>query len=156
MLYFENARSENRSLRCILDESSLLELGHTKDLGEDLSWQIESILWRSQGAGGEGDNRGWDGWTASPTQWTWVSVNSRSWWWIGRPGMLQSMGLHRVRHDWATVLNWTELNLRNDIPLKGCCWTIRRRDSWPPEETNSIQCQRRGWITHSFCVIKFY
>ena len=51
----------------------------------------------------------WDGWMASPTQWTWVWVNSRSWWWIGRPGMLQSMGLQRVRHSWATELNWTEL-----------------------------------------------
>ena len=51
-------------------------------------------------AGGEGDNRGWDGWMASPTQWTWVWVNSRSWWWTGRPGVLQSMGSQRVRYDW--------------------------------------------------------
>ena len=54
----------------------------------------------------EGDDRGWDGWMASPTQWTWVWVNSESWWWTGRPGVLQSMGLQRVRHDWATELNW--------------------------------------------------
>ena len=53
-------------------------------------------------AGGEGDNRGWDGWMASPTQWTWVWVNSRSWWWTGKPGMLQSMGLQRVGHNWVT------------------------------------------------------
>ena len=45
---------------------------------------------------------------ASPTQWTWVWVDSRSWWWTGRPGMLQSMGSQRVRHDWATELNWTK------------------------------------------------
>ena len=45
---------------------------------------------------------------ASPTQWTWVWVNSRNWWWTGRPGMLQFMGLQRVGHDWATELNWTE------------------------------------------------
>ena len=51
---------------------------------------------------GEGDGRGWDGWMASPTQWTWVWVSSRSWWWIGRPGVLQSMGLQRVGHDWVT------------------------------------------------------
>ena len=57
---------------------------------------------------GEGDNRGWDSWMASLTQWTWVWVNSRSWWWTGRPGMLQSMGLQRVGHDWATELNWNE------------------------------------------------
>ena len=56
-----------------------------------------------------GDNRGWDGWMASPTQWTWVWVSSRSWWWTGKPGMLQSMGSQRVRHNWMTELNWTEL-----------------------------------------------
>ena len=66
--------------------------------------------WERLKAGGEGDDRGWDGWMASPTQWTWVWVNSGSWWWTGRPGMLQSMGSQRVRHDWATELNWTELN----------------------------------------------
>ena len=64
--------------------------------------------WEGLGAGGEGDDRGWDGWMASPTQWTWVWVNSGSWWWTGRPGMLQFMGSQRVGHDWATELNWTE------------------------------------------------
>ena len=59
-------------------------------------------------AGGEGDNGGWDGWMASLTQWTWVWVNSRSWWWTGRPGVLQFMGSQRVGHDWTTELNWTE------------------------------------------------
>ena len=51
----------------------------------------------------------WDDWMASLTQWTWVLVNSRSWWWTGRPGMLRSMGSQRVAHDWATELNWTKL-----------------------------------------------
>ena len=60
--------------------------------------------WR---AGGEGDDRGLDGWMASMTQCTWVWVNSGSWWWTGKPGMLQSMGLQRVGHDWATELNGT-------------------------------------------------
>ena len=55
-----------------------------------------------------GDNRGWDGWMASLTQWTWVWVDCRSWWWIGRPGMLWFMGSQTVRHDWATELNWTD------------------------------------------------
>ena len=50
--------------------------------------------------------RGWDGWMASPTQWTWVWVNSRSWWWTGRRAMLWSMGSQRVRCDWVTELNW--------------------------------------------------
>ena len=58
---------------------------------------------------GEGDDREWDGWMASETWWTWVWVSSRSWCWTGKPGMLQSMGLQRVRHDWATELNWTEM-----------------------------------------------
>ena len=63
------------------------------------------------------DNRGWDGWMASPTQWTWVWVNSRNWWWTGRPGMLWSMGSQRVRHGWATELNWIELNWTETV---GC------------------------------------
>ena len=63
--------------------------------------------WEGLGSGGEGDNRGWDGWMASLTQWTWVWVNSRSFWWTRRPGMLQFMGLQGVGHDWATEL--TEL-----------------------------------------------
>ena len=62
--------------------------------------------WERVRAGGEGDDRGWDGWMASPTQWTWVWVNSGSWWWPERPGVLQPMGLQRIGHDWATELNW--------------------------------------------------
>ena len=64
--------------------------------------------WGRLRAGGEGDDRGWDGWMASPTQWTWVWVDSRSCWWTGKPGVLQLVGSQRVRHDWATELNWTE------------------------------------------------
>ena len=64
--------------------------------------------WERLKAGGEGDDRGWDGWMVSPIQWIWVWVNSRSWWWMGRPGVLQSRGLQRVRHDWVTELNWTD------------------------------------------------
>ena len=52
------------------------------------------------------DDRGWDGWMASPTQWTWVWVSSRSWWWTGRPGVLQSIGSQQVGCDWATELKW--------------------------------------------------
>ena len=57
---------------------------------------------------GEGDDRGWDGWMAPLTQWTWVWVSSGSWWWTGKPGVLQSMGSQRVGHDWVTELNWTD------------------------------------------------
>ena len=60
--------------------------------------------WEGLGAGGKGDNKGWDGWMASLILWTWVWVNSGSWWWTRRPGMLRFMGLQRVRHDWATEL----------------------------------------------------
>ena len=75
------------------------------------------LIWKDPDAGKDWGKEekgitGWDGWMASPTQWTWVWVNSRSWWWTGRPGVLQFMGSHRVGHDWATELNWTELNLR--------------------------------------------
>ena len=73
--------------------------------------------WERLRAGGEGDDRGSDGWKASPSQWTWVWVNSGSWWWTGRPGVLQFMGSQRVGHDWATELNWTELSYWTTIIL---------------------------------------
>ena len=69
--------------------------------------------WEGLGAGGEGDDRGWDGWMASLTQWSWVWVNSGSWRWTGRPGVLRFMGSQRVGHDWATELNWTEMIFRS-------------------------------------------
>ena len=56
-----------------------------------------------------GDDRGWDGWMASPTQWTWVWVNFGSWWWTGRPGMMQFMGSQIVGQDWETELKWVWL-----------------------------------------------
>ena len=74
------------------------------DLKRPWCWEILKV-------GDEGDDRGWDRLMASPTQWTWVWVGSRSWWRTGKLGVLQSMGSQRVRHDWATELNWTELNV---------------------------------------------
>ena len=65
--------------------------------------------WERLKAGGEGEDRGWDGWMASQTRWMWVWVNSGSWWWTGRPGVLRFMGSQRVGHDWATELNWTQM-----------------------------------------------
>ena len=64
--------------------------------------------WERLRAGGEGDDREWDGWMASSTQWIWVWVNSGSWQWTGRPGVLWFMGSKTVGHDWATELNWTD------------------------------------------------
>ena len=77
--------------------------------------------WEGLGAGGDGDDRRWDGWMASRTRWTWVRVNSGRWWWTGRPGMLRFMGLQRVGHDWATELNWVIVPT-----LQDCCETLKR------------------------------
>ena len=68
------------------------------------SFEKTSMLERLK-AGGQGDDKGWDGWMASLTQWTWVWVNSGSWWWTERPGLLRFMGSQRVGHDYR--LNWT-------------------------------------------------
>ena len=77
------------------------------------SWK-RPWCWEGLGARGEGDDRGWDGWMASPTQWTWLWVNSGSWWWTGRPGMLQFMGSQsRTRLSNWTELNWSCLLMRN-------------------------------------------
>ena len=98
------------SLEGMMLKLTLQYLGH-------LMWRVDSLekslvfsrCWEGLGAGGEGGNRGWGGWMASLTRWMWVWVNSGSWWWTGRPGMLRFMGSQRVGHDWATELNWTEL-----------------------------------------------
>ena len=66
-------------------------------------------------AEGAGDNRGWDGWMTSPIQGTWVWVNSRSWFWTGKPGMRQPMGPQRNKHDWETELKWTDDTDKNVV-----------------------------------------
>ena len=87
--------------------------------GKELTHWNRPWCWERLKAGGEGDDRGGDGWMASLTAWTWVWVSSRSWWWTGKPGVLQSMGLQRVGQNWATELTetwiWTYLggNLQN-------------------------------------------
>ena len=75
-------------------------------------WKIP-WCWERLRAAGEGDDRGWDGWMASLTQWTWVCVDSVSWWWTGRPGVLGFMGSWRVGHHWVTELNWTERRVKD-------------------------------------------
>ena len=65
--------------------------------------------WERLKAGGEGDDRGRDGWMASPTRWTWVWASSGRWWRTRKSGVLQSMGLQRVGHNWATELNRTDI-----------------------------------------------
>ena len=71
--------------------------------------------WERLRAGGEREDRGLDGCMASSTGWTWVWVDSGSWWWTGGPGVLQFMGSQRVGHDWATEVNWTEASLKVEI-----------------------------------------
>ena len=90
--------------------------------------------WEGLGAGGEGDDRGWDGWMVSPTQWTWVWVNSGSWWWTGRPGVLRFMGSQRVRHDWATELNWTELKKKQEEEKFERKRRIRKKEKYSNEK----------------------
>ena len=109
------ARRSNQSILkeispgCSLEGLMLKLKLHTSATScEELTHWKRPWCWEGLGAGGEGDDRGWGGWMASPTRWTWVWVNSGSWWWTGRPGGLRFMGLQRVRHDWATELNWTD------------------------------------------------
>ena len=107
------ARRSNQSiLKEISPEYSLeglmLKLQSLVSWCEELTHLKIPWCWKRLKDRGEGDDRGWDNWMASPTQWTWVWVNSRSWWWTGRLGVLWSMGLQRVGHDWVTELNWTE------------------------------------------------
>ena len=98
---------------------------------EELTHLKRPWCWERLKAGEEGDDKGWNGWMASPTQWPWVWVNSGSWWWTGRPGMLQFMGSQWAGHDRATKLNWTEPNFQKSnkcsflwslpIHFKICC-----------------------------------
>ena len=74
---------------------------------EELTHWKRPWFWERLKVGEEGDDRRWVGWMASPTLWTWAWASSGSWWWTGRCGVLQSMGLQRVRHDWVTELNWS-------------------------------------------------
>ena len=108
--------SERRSNQSILKEISpgcsmerLIWSWNSSTLAtscEELTHWKRPWCWERVGAGGEGNDRGWDGWMASPTRWTWVWVNSGSWYWTGRPSVLLFMGLQRVGHNWATELNW--------------------------------------------------
>ena len=108
------ARRSNQSiLKEISAEYSLeelmLKLNTLATSCKELTDWKRSWWWERLKAGEEEDDRGWDGWMASRTQWIWVWVNSGSWWWTGRPGVLQFMGSQRVEHDWATELNWTDM-----------------------------------------------
>ena len=108
-------RTARRSNQSILKETSpgcsleglmlRLKLQYFGHLIRRVDSLEKTLMLGGREAGGERDHRGWDGWMASLARWLWFWVNSGSWWWTGRPGMLQFMGLQRVRHDWATELN---------------------------------------------------
>ena len=100
------------SLEGLMLKLKLQYFGHLMRRGDSLekTWCRERLK-----TGGEGDDRGWDGWIASPTQWTWVWASSGSWWWTGKPGVLQFMGLQIVRHDWVLELNKLQIT---EYPIK--------------------------------------
>ena len=115
-----------RSNQSILKEISLeysldglmlkLKLQYFSTWCEELTHWKRPWCWERLKVRAEGDDRGWDGWMSSLTQWTWVWVDSRSWWWTGRPGVLQSMGSQRVRaQSWLS--DWTELNWMHEKHL---------------------------------------
>ena len=113
------ARRSNQSILteispgCSLEGLMLkLKLQYFGHLMQRIEYWKRFWCWQGLGAG-EGDDRGWDGWMASPTRQTWVWVNSGSWWWTGRPGVLQFMGSQRVRHNWVT-----DMNCMKNIPSK--------------------------------------
>ena len=110
------ARRSNQSiLKEISPEHSLeglmqkLKLQYLATWCKELTHWKRPWCWERLNTGGEGDDRGWDGWMASPTGWTWVWVSSGSWWWTGKPGVMQSTGSQRVGYYWVTELNWTKL-----------------------------------------------
>ena len=113
--------SPEYSLEGLILKLKLQNFGHLIQRTDSLEKML--MLGRLK-AGGEGDDRGWDGWMASPTQWTWVWASSGSWWRTGKSGVLQSMGSQRVRHDWAAELNWGIW-----VKFKWSCVLIAREQS---------------------------
>ena len=91
------------SLEGLMLKLKLQYFGHLMQRADSLE---KTLMLGVTGAGGERDDRGWDGWMASPTRWIWVWVDSGSWWWAGKPGMLWFIGSQRVGHDWVSELNW--------------------------------------------------
>ena len=103
---------------------------------EELTHLKRPWCWERLKAGGEGDDRGWDGWMASPTQWTGVWVNSGSWWWTGRPGVLRFMVSQRFRHNWATEVNW-HFNLKIYSKMINVLGSVVPKNLWGVSESIS-------------------
>ena len=103
---------------------------------EELTHLKRPWCWERSKVGGEGDDRGQDGWVASPTQWIWVWVNSGCWWWSGSTGMLQSTGLQKVGHDWSDS---AAAAVQGDQPWRFTGRTDVEADTpilWPPDAKN--------------------
>ena len=98
--------SPEYSLEGLMLKLKLQYLGHLMQRNDSRENELPPWCWERVKAGGEGDNREWDSWRASPTRWTWVWASSGSSWRTGKPAMLQSMGSQRVSHDWVSELNW--------------------------------------------------
>ena len=120
------ARRSNQSILkeispgCSLEGLMLrLKLQYFGHLIWRVDWLEKTLMLGGIGGRRRGDDRGWDGWMASPTRWAWVWVNSRSWWWTGKPGVLQSMGSQRVGHNWATKKQINSLKLHGNAMRNG-------------------------------------
>ena len=132
------------SLEGLMLKLKLQYFGHLMRRVDSLE---KTLMLGGIGAGGEGDDRGWDGWMASLTRWTWVWVKSGCWWWTGRPGVLWFMGSQRVGHDWVTEL--TELSFSRYVVSDSCAtpWTVA-----PPGSSvrGILQARILEWMATSF------
>ena len=134
-------------------ETPILWLPHVK------SWLIgkDSDAGKDWGQEEKGTTRGWDGWMASLTRWTWVWVNSGSWWWTERPGMLWFMGSQRVRHNWATELNWKVIAIATILItwMKQPAWSLRDSErffshlNWA--NCRKVELLKKGEAGAEFC-----
>ena len=119
------------SLEGLMLKLKLQYFGHLMQRTDSLE---KTLMLGKMKEGEEGDDRGWDGWVASPTQWTWVWGSFGSWWWTGKPGVLQSMGSQRVGPDWATELNSLALDRRVGKEFtfsRKACTQVWRESLWP-------------------------
>ena len=137
----ELKNSYGDSLEGLMLKLKLQYFGHLMQWAD--SFEKTLMLGKIEG-GVEGDDRGWDGWMASLTQWTWVWVDSRRWWWTGGPGVLQSIGSQRVGHDWVTELNWTEVTDGDSNMLRN------QGSSWSKHQTyvSCVSCIGRQILYH--------
>ena len=110
------------SVHILLDRWSQMATPVFKEEGKCSPPWKRPWCWERLKARGEGDDRGWDGWMVSPTQWTRVWVSSGNWWWTGKPGVIQSMGSQRVGHDWVTELEVSFLKENQKYLVKEHSW----------------------------------